>query len=127
MNAIQLIDNLQSLGVALIPNGERLQLSAPLGVITPELRDQVAANKTYIMAVLANSLEQKAINELIENPSLKRSITYDDKSDPVKVHLAIRDSHGISTVTLLVDADKWDPFRVVALLAESNGSSEVKH
>ena len=127
MNAIQLIDNLTSLGVDLIPNGDRLKLLAPEGAITPELYQQIAANKPHILAALENTFEQRAIRSLRENTELTRAMTIDDSNDPVIAYLAIRCSDEIVSVALAIDADKWDNWRALAILAGNHDDSEVIH
>lgn len=52
MNAGQLIEHLQRMGVRLWAEGEQLRYAAPKGAITPELRESMAAQKDEMRAIL---------------------------------------------------------------------------
>lgn len=50
-----LIDHCARLGIDLEVASGQLRITAPLGVVTPELKDQLAANKPYIIEALEQS------------------------------------------------------------------------
>ena len=52
MSATDLLSRLRCLGVVLEPNGERLRVDAPRGVITGELLEELTANKVEILNML---------------------------------------------------------------------------
>ena len=52
MKIAELLARLHSLGVKIRAAGGELKLSAPKGVMTPELREELAAHKEEILAVL---------------------------------------------------------------------------
>jgi hypothetical protein len=49
MTPIGLLQTLEEKGVSFTISGERLKVDAPAGVLTPELRDAIADNKTSLM------------------------------------------------------------------------------
>lgn len=52
MNADPLIRELQAAGVTLSAIGDRLHVQAPAAIVTPELRQRIAENKTLLLAEL---------------------------------------------------------------------------
>jgi TubC N-terminal docking domain len=52
MNAAELIIELEARGVMIESAGDRLRVDAPKGVITPELREALAACKAEVLAIL---------------------------------------------------------------------------
>jgi hypothetical protein len=52
MNAAELIIELETRGVLIEAAGGRLRVDAPKGVITPELREALAACKAEVLAIL---------------------------------------------------------------------------
>lgn len=52
MNAEQLLAELRTLRIAVEPRGSTLHLEAPPGVLTPELRNALAAQKAELLALL---------------------------------------------------------------------------
>ena len=53
MNARELISQVEGLGITLRVVGDKLRLKAQLGIITPEIKAELASHKTEIMQVLA--------------------------------------------------------------------------
>lgn len=53
MTAAELMDKLERLGVKLSISGDKLRLQAPVGVITPELKEAVLKHKPALMALLS--------------------------------------------------------------------------
>ena len=51
-SASALLDRLHAAGVQLTANGDKLHVSAPPGVLTPELRAELLANKPALLEVL---------------------------------------------------------------------------
>jgi amino acid adenylation domain-containing protein len=54
MNTLEFLSYLRSLEVKLSANGDQLRLSAPKGVLTPTLREELAERKVEILAFLDN-------------------------------------------------------------------------
>ncbi len=54
---IQMLSDLRSRGVVLSGEGDRLRCNAPKGVITPEIRDELANRKQEILKLLKASVE----------------------------------------------------------------------
>jgi hypothetical protein len=52
MSARELLDSLTASGVRLWAEGGKLKLDAPRGVVTPELKDRLAAHKPELLAAL---------------------------------------------------------------------------
>lgn len=55
MTAISIIESLQSLGVQIEANGDRLKFDTPKGVITTEMKSQIVERKQEIIEMLAKS------------------------------------------------------------------------
>jgi len=53
VNAQDLLTDLQSRGVQISAEGDRLRIKAPRGAVTPELRERLARNKPDIIAALS--------------------------------------------------------------------------
>lgn len=53
MNAQEILTDLQSRGVEITADGDKLRIRAPRGTITPEFRERLAASKPDIIAALA--------------------------------------------------------------------------
>ena len=53
---IEMLSDLRSRGVELSVEGDRLQCNAPKGVITPEIREQLAKRKHEILNLLKTSI-----------------------------------------------------------------------
>lgn len=51
--ARNLLAELQTLGVEITPNGDRLHIKAPVGIITPAIRETLASHKADILNLLA--------------------------------------------------------------------------
>lgn len=58
MNAPELLENLTEQGVRLWVNNDKLSIRAPKGVMTPEIRDHLADNKTRLLELLKSRLTQ---------------------------------------------------------------------
>ncbi len=52
MNALALLDNLRARGVGMAPDGDRLSLDAPPGVLTPKVLAALAAKKAELLVLL---------------------------------------------------------------------------
>jgi len=52
MSTAELLTDLQSRGVTITAEGDRLKIKAPKGTITPELRERLTASKSDIIAAL---------------------------------------------------------------------------
>jgi TubC N-terminal docking domain len=90
IRAREILREIQSRGVRLEVNGERLRVDAPVGALTPELKAALAANKREILRHLDSRLETRleaagfcvAIDRatgsvlLVFSQSLKRSRTW---------------------------------------------------
>jgi amino acid adenylation domain-containing protein len=55
MNALEFLSYLRSLEIKISTDGDRLRLSAPKGVLTPTLREQLAERKAEILTFLHNA------------------------------------------------------------------------
>jgi hypothetical protein len=53
VSALTLMRDLQAAGVVLEARGDRLHVDAPVGLITPEMRDSIARHKPELLAMLA--------------------------------------------------------------------------
>ena len=53
MSAQELLTDLQSKGIQITADGDRLKIKAPRGTVTPELRERLAAHKPDILAALS--------------------------------------------------------------------------
>jgi hypothetical protein len=53
LSALALMRDLQAAGAVLEVRGDRLHVDAPIGLITPELRDSIARHKPELLAMLA--------------------------------------------------------------------------
>ena len=51
--ARDLLAELKSLGVEVTPNGDKLKVKAPVGIITPTLRDRLTEAKPELLRLLA--------------------------------------------------------------------------
>ena len=54
MDPIQLLKHLNQRGIKLTLRGDRLQLDAPKGALTPDLKQALRASKDYLLAHLKN-------------------------------------------------------------------------
>jgi hypothetical protein len=59
MKAVELIIELQSKGVRLIPKGNRLILDAPQGVLTDDLRETLSTHKAAILLFLRTNASER--------------------------------------------------------------------
>jgi hypothetical protein len=56
MNAArELLTELQSLGVVITPSGDKLRIKAPIGVITPALRETLTSRKGELLQLLTTN------------------------------------------------------------------------
>lgn len=55
MSAVELLTELESRGVHITADGDRLRIRAPKGAITPELRERLEQNKPEIISALMPS------------------------------------------------------------------------
>jgi hypothetical protein len=53
MTSVELLQTLQGKGVSLAIQGDRLRVDAPVGVLTPEMREVIAAHKTSLMTLMS--------------------------------------------------------------------------
>ena len=60
MTAAELVAHLRALDVRLSVDGDRLRCSAPKGVLTEELRDQLATRKVELLGWLREGYEISA-------------------------------------------------------------------
>lgn len=77
MNLHSLLTNLANQGVKLSANGNLLDIDAPKGVITPELRDSLAKYKTDLLALLhQNSLNtnSSSLPIIVSAPELRTNL-----------------------------------------------------
>lgn len=56
MDGVALLADLEAHNIRLEPRGERLEVRAPVGVLTPEMRQRIAKNKTELLALLRGEL-----------------------------------------------------------------------
>ena len=52
MTAFELLSNLSSKDIEIWADGDRLRYNAPKGALTPDLRKELAAHKSEILALL---------------------------------------------------------------------------
>ena len=52
MTALELLSNLSSKDIELWADGDRLRYNAPKGALTPDLRKELSAHKSEILALL---------------------------------------------------------------------------
>lgn len=52
MNGLTIIKEFRSLGAQMWANGDRIEVEAPAGAITPEMRDCLKRHKAEVLAVL---------------------------------------------------------------------------
>ena len=82
MSAVPLIVELRRAGIVLSAVGDRLHVEAPIGVVTPVLRQRIAENKAGLMAEL--KLEPDAVVE----PKMREAL------------LVLAERHGINTTSV---------------------------
>ena len=114
MSAQALLDDLQARGVRISANGDRLRIIAPPGTVTPELREQLAANKPQLIDAL---LQREALTYLEQNHTAKYGIATQPGPDAVMVAVAIREA---AVCTLRIPADRWNEFTFMRLLNEEH-------
>ena len=64
MNARELIHQVEGLGITLRVVGDKLRVKAQLGIITPEIKAELASHKSEIMQALVHSDNQPRVTRL---------------------------------------------------------------
>lgn len=64
MNARELITQVEGLGITLRVVGDKLRVKAQLGIITPEIKSELASHKIEIMRVLARPSRPPRVTRL---------------------------------------------------------------
>ena len=87
MTVIDLLSNLRTRGVVFTVDGDRLSCNAPKGVITPEIRQELADQKTEILRLLGESsqLRDSRLQQDVSEFPLSRSqrrLWFLDQVDP---------------------------------------------
>lgn len=116
MTPAEIIHQCEAAGLHLDTDGEDI-LAAPPDRLTDALRATLREHKAEVLAALANRQEQARDHVWQELQARPDKIKYfeviDPAADPVRLVLAIR---GVGTCDLLIDRDRWDPFRFLELL-----------
>ncbi|WP_058188401.1 non-ribosomal peptide synthetase [Terracidiphilus gabretensis] len=93
---IEMLSDLRSRGVVLSMEGDRLQCNAPKGVITSEIRSELAARKEEILNLLKTSLENNSHESNVDAAefslsSSQRRLWFIQKMDPQNpvYHMAV--------------------------------------
>ena len=60
MNVEQILSYVRQKGVVLIPNGDRINYKAPLGIMTPELAETIRNHKKAILGVLTQDRKSES-------------------------------------------------------------------
>ena len=108
MSAAELLTELQTQGVQITADGDRLRIRAPRGTMTPELRERLAKSKPDILAALSmpdrpelDRICRKAVADYpdVEPARLRRFIEVAEDpewcTERVARHLARRMSEGL--------------------------------
>ena len=74
-----LLARLRALGFRLTANGGRLNVAGPAGKLTPDLREQIAAHKPALLALLAAEAEEEPFED---SPWLRSWGVEDTEPDP---------------------------------------------
>jgi amino acid adenylation domain-containing protein len=92
MNTLEFLSELRRLEIKVSADGDRLRLSAPKGVLTPTLREQLAERKAEILAFLNNAsrptdstlvpLQPVARNENLPLSSAQQRLWFLDQLEP---------------------------------------------
>jgi len=92
MNTLEFLSYLRSLDIKVSADGDRMRLSAPKGVLTPTLREQLAERKAEILAFLNNAnrsansiltpLQPVARNENLPLSSAQKQLWFLDQLQP---------------------------------------------
>jgi hypothetical protein len=67
MTPTDLFNELTRRGVILEPNGDRLRYKAPVGVLTTELKQALAAKKAALVQILAGEVPAPAAQKLLDD------------------------------------------------------------
>ena len=70
MTPTDLLNELTRRGVILEPNGDRLRYKAPVGVLTPELKQAIAAQKAALVQILAGEALAPEALKLSDNRAI---------------------------------------------------------
>jgi len=128
MGAPDLLARLSALGVRLSREGEAIR-AAPRTALTAEARTLILANRTELLAALANegdplpdpaakARRQRVLAKLADNPALRLAVVCDAEGDPVPVAVAIRDK---GTCEVHIPAARFDPFALLDLVTRHGG------
>lgn len=80
-NAAEILSDLTRRGVRLAPNGDRLHVDAPKGLLTPELLDELRRHKAELLALLHDPVAN-AVEDLHEHWSERAAILEHDAGLP---------------------------------------------
>lgn len=86
MNASELVNSLSQQGVRIWVEAEKLNIRSPKGVVTPELRDEIAAHKTEILTFLKqDERPQRCLDNGLSLSTIGRLIGGEDSSTHLPV------------------------------------------
>jgi tubulysin polyketide synthase-like protein len=128
MSARQLWTDLERAGVTLTAAAGKLRVSAPAGVVTPAMREQLAEARDELLALLAASeasdvspdpraefRRQRIVAIFESNPRITRAVVTDTQSEPgaVVVTIGLR---GGAIGEIVIPAGRYDGLALLALL-----------
>lgn len=80
MNARELIHQVEGLGITLRVVGNKLRVKAQLGIITPEIKAELASHKTEIMQALTRPRVTRLYHVVVNTEGVHKGMTVIDPS-----------------------------------------------
>src|SRR5437868_1686737 len=106
MKAQRLVTDLHAQGVKFELDGESFRIRAPRGLITPELRDELAERKPEILALLRQTDTEIKVSYLVGDcPHCRRPLEV--RMHPLDDEVLINCPEGILIKVLKHDACEW--------------------